>query len=289
MAKTQRVAILGTGIMGSAMARNIADAGLDVRAWNRSREKAKPLADDGVTVADSAADAVGEADAVLTMLADADAVRSVMQDGGALEAMAGDAVWVQSSTIGVAGLEEMAKLAGDRGVAFLDSPVLGTKQPAEQGELIILAAGDSELRERCEPLFDAIGQKTVIFDEVGDGTRMKLVLNSWLLALTAGLAEAIALAKALGIDPARFLEVIEGGPIGVPYAKLKGSMMIEGSYDEPAFPLRLAHKDARLVLEGADGEGVELPIVQAIERRFGAAADAGHGEDDMAAVHRAYD
>ena len=282
------VAILGTGIMGSAMARNVAGAGLDTRAWNRSREKAEPLAEDGVTVADSAADAVGEADAVITMLADADAVRSVMEEGGALGAIRQDAVWIQSSTIGIAGLEEMAKLAGNCEVTFLDAPVLGTKQPAEQGELIVLAAGDRELRERCEPIFDAIGQKTVSFDEVGDGTRMKLVLNSWLLALTAGVAEAIALSKALGLDPTKFLEVIEGGPIGAPYAKLKGSMMIEDSY-EPAFPLRLAHKDARLVLEATDEAGVELPVAEAVERRFGAAADADHADADMAAIYRAYD
>src|SRR3954465_14383110 len=137
-----RVAVLGTGIMGSAIARNLLGAGLDVTAWNRTREKAESLAADGAKIADTPAEAATGSDVVLTMLTDWDAGESAMcGPDGALRAMSGNAVWVQMSTIGVAATERAAVLAGERGVAFVDAPVSGTKEPAEKGELLVLAAG----------------------------------------------------------------------------------------------------------------------------------------------------
>jgi 3-hydroxyisobutyrate dehydrogenase len=279
------VAVLGTGIMGAPMARNLAKAGFDVRAWNRTREKAEPLADDGVRVEDSAAAAAGDADAVLTMLTDGQAVEEVMT-GGALGAMRDDALWLQASTIGVAACDRMLELARERGVAMVDCPVIGTKQPAEQGKLIVLAAGPGEARERCEPVFDAIGQKTVWFERPCAASRMKVVVNSWLLALTGGLAETIAIARALEVDPNDFLEILEGAPMGSPYAQLKGKAMIEHSY-EPAFPLRLAAKDASLVEEAAKAHGLEPEVLHAVRALYERAAQEGHGDEDMAAVHEA--
>jgi 3-hydroxyisobutyrate dehydrogenase len=279
------VAVLGTGIMGAPMARNLAKAGFDVRAWNRTREKAEPLADDGVRVEDSAAAAAGDADAVLTMLTDGQAVEEVMT-GGALGAMRDDALWLQASTIGVAACDRMLELARERGVAMVDCPVIGTKQPAEQGKLIVLAAGPGEARERCEPVFDAIGQKTVWFERPCAASRMKVVVNSWLLALTGGLAETIAIARALEVDPKDFLEILEGAPMGSPYAQLKGKAMIEHSY-EPAFPLRLAAKDASLVEEAAKAHGLEPEVLHAVRALYERAAQEGHGDEDMAAVHEA--
>jgi 3-hydroxyisobutyrate dehydrogenase len=287
MNEVKTVAVLGTGIMGGAMARNLANAGLRTRAWNRTREKAAPLADDGVEVADSAADAVDGADAVITMLANADALRDVaIGAGDALSALAPEAIWVQMSTIGLEATEELASAAAEREAAFVDAPVLGTKQPAEAGELIVLASGPDAALDACEPVFDAVGSRTVRLGEAGDGTRMKLVLNSWLLAITAGLAETFVLAERLGIDPARFLEVIKDGPIGVPYAELKGRMMIDGEFPA-AFPLYLAVKDAGVVLEAGERDGAEMPLARAIKGRFSEAEEAGHGEEDMAAVYEA--
>src|SRR5215210_1293535 len=223
--EVKTVAVLGTGIMGSAMARNLVRAGIETRAWNRTGAKAEPLADEGVEVADSAAAAVKGADAALTMLADVDAVRPVMTgEGGALAAMPDGTVWLQMSTIGLAGTEELMGAASERGVDFVDAPVLGTRQPAEEGKLIVLASGRDPVLERCEPVFDAVGARTVGLGEAGNGTRMKLVLNNWLLSLTVGLAETIALAERLGVDPSTFLEIIKDSPMGVPYAELKGRM-----------------------------------------------------------------
>jgi 3-hydroxyisobutyrate dehydrogenase len=286
VAEVKSVAVLGTGIMGGPIARNLAAAGIDTTAWNRTREKAEPLARDGVRVADTPSEAVGGANAVITMLASADAVRDVMGgDRGALGAMEEGASWIQMSTIGIAGTEEMEELAGDAGVAFVDAPVLGTKQPAEQGQLIALAAGPPDALERCAPVFDAIAAKTMTFDEPGQATRLKLVLNTWVLAVTVGTAETIALAERLGVDPRRFLEAIEGGNLDSAYAQMKGGMMIEGSFEEPSFPLRLALKDARLVLDAAGDHGERPALPDAIEKRLSKADEQGHGDEDMAAVY----
>jgi 3-hydroxyisobutyrate dehydrogenase len=275
-----RVAVLGTGIMGAPMARNLAGAGLEVRAHNRTRERAEPLAEHGVTVAGSPAEAVEGADVVVTMLSDGAAVEAVT--GGL--AFGEGSVWAQMSTVGLEATERLAARAAEAGAAFVDAPVLGTKAPAEQGKLIVLAAGRPEARERCAPVFDAVGTSTVALgDEPGAGTRMKLVLNTWLLALVGGLAESVTLAERLGVDPAAFLEIIDGGPLGPPYAKMKGTMMIERSY-EPSFPLALAAKDAGLALDAAAASGLELPALRAIRAQLETAVEQGHGDADMAAA-----
>ena len=275
-----RIAVLGTGIIGAPVARNLAGAGLEVRAHNRTRERAEPLAEHGVTVADSAQEAVDGADVVVTLLSDGDAVEAAT-DGLDLP---GDAVWAQMSTVGIEATERLAARAAEAGVAFVDAPVLGTKAPAEQGKLIVIASGPESARERCAPVFDAVGARTVVLgDEPGASTRMKLVLNTWLLALVEGLAESVALAEGLGVDPAAFLEIIDGGPLGPPYAKMKGTMMIERSY-EPSFSLGLAAKDARLALEAAADAGLDLPALRAIRAQLEAAVEQGHGEADMAAA-----
>jgi 3-hydroxyisobutyrate dehydrogenase len=275
-----RVAFLGTGIMGAPMARNVRAAGHDVSAWNRSREKAEPLAQDGITVAGSVAVAVAGADVVVTMLADADAVEAVAAE--ALGALDG-AVLAQMSTIGLDATARLALRADEAGVAFVDAPVSGTKQPAEQGQLLVLASGPEEVRERVEPVFDAVGSKTVWLGEAGAGQRLKLVLNTWLLCMTEALAEAIALAEGLGVDPRTFLETIDGAPVGAPYAQLKGPMMIDGEFP-PAFPLELAAKDAGLALEAAEAAGLRLAALAAVREQMQRACEAGHGEQDMAAT-----
>src|SRR3954453_2205925 len=262
--------------MGGAMARNIAAAGLETRAWNRTREKAEPLAEDGIAVADTPSEAVAGADTVITMLASGDAVRDVATgDGGALASMDDGAVWLQMSTIGIAATDEMAGLAREAGITFVDAPVLGTKQPAEQAKLVVLAAGPPDAVERCAPVFDAIGSRTITFEDPGQATRLKLVLNNWVLSLTVATAETIGFAERLGVDPATFLEAIEGGNLDSAYAQMKGKMMIEGSFD-PSFPLGLATKDARLVLDAVDGDGDPPELPRAVERRLSQAQELGY-------------
>jgi len=279
------VAVLGTGIMGAPIARNLAAARVEVRAWNRTREKAEALAEDGVEVAGSPGEAAEGADAVITMLADGDAVRAVAQE--ALEA-SGGAVWLQTSTVGLAETRELAQLADAANVQFVDSPLLGTKGPAEQAKLTVLASGPDEAREPSDRVFEAIGQKTLWLGQAGAGTRMKLVLNGWLLALTSALGESLALAQGLGVEPATFLEILDGAPMGSPYAQTKGRLILEDRLDEVSFPLRLAEKDARLVAEAATLEaGLEPELAPAVQALFAKAVARGHGGRDMAAVYRA--
>jgi 3-hydroxyisobutyrate dehydrogenase len=287
MADNNAIAILGTGIMGSAMARNLVLAGINVRVWNRSREKAEPLSEDGAKVAESPAEAAEGAGFVLTMLADADAVADAVEgDDGALSALPDDGVWLQMSTVGLEGQERLAGIADEHGVAYVDAPVLGTKEPAERGQLIVLASGPEEVHERCEPVFDAVGGKTLWLGLAGAGSSLKLVTNNWIVGLLGALAETISFARAVGVDPSQFLQAIEGGPLGVPYAQMKGQMMIEEEFPT-SFSAKLARKDAGLVLEAAQANGLRIPLTEAVAARFDETIDAGHGEDDMAAIYQA--
>lgn len=282
MADNVVVAVLGAGgTMGLPMARNLARAGLEVRAWNRSREKAEPLAEDGAVVASTPAEAAAGAGIIVTVLADADAVRETMN--GALTEVGGSAVWVQMSTIGESGTERCTELAGEHDVAFVDAPVLGTKQPAEQGALVILASGPRELRDRLGPLFDALGKKTMWVGDAGDGTRLKVALNSWVLTVVEGTAEMIALAEGLGLDPRLLFEALDGGTLDLPYLRMKGKAMIERNF-EPSFRLALAAKDAALMEDAAKRHGLDLPMFEAIARRLAEGAQA-HGDEDMAATY----
>jgi 3-hydroxyisobutyrate dehydrogenase len=285
MADGTKVAILGTGIMGAAMARNLLSSGMEVRAWNRSREKAEPLAKDGAKIADTPADAVRGADFLLTMLAYADVIEEAVGDG-VLDALSEEGVWLQMSTVGESGNERLARLAAELGVAYVDAPVLGTRQPAEQGQLVVLASGPEEVRERSDQVFDAVGSRTVWLGEAGGGSRLKLVVNNWIVGLLGVLAETVAFAKATGVDPAKFLETIEGGPLGLPYARIKGSMMIDEDFPT-SFSANLARKDAGLVLDAAAARDLRMGIAEAVAARFDEAIEAGHGEEDMAAVYKA--
>jgi len=269
--------------MGAPMARNLVETGFDVRVWNRSADKAEPLADDGATVSSTAREAADGADIVITMLSDVDAVASVVTaDDGPFSAGT-TAIWLQMSTVGIDGTEWLSSYAAKRGIPFVDAPVLGTKQPAEDGALTVLASGPEDLRERCQPVFDAVGRTTHWLGEAGQGTRFKLVMNSWVLALTTATAEAMALAQGFGIEPQRFLDTIDGGPLDVKYAHVKGEAMMREDFPA-SFPVDGAAKDARLIVEAAADAGVRMRIADAVAQQMRAAAEAGHGREDMAAV-----
>ena len=275
------IAALGTGVMGAPMARNLARAGHDVRAWNRSPEKAAPLREDGVDVRDDPAAAAAGAEVVLTMLADADAVLDVARQARLAEGQ----IWWQASTIGLDGTEQCAALAQEAGAVLVDAPVLGTKLPAEEGKLLILASGPDAALDACAPLFDAVGARTMRIGPAGTATRLKLAVNSWVLAVTQGTAETIAFAQALGLDPALVFEALDGGALDLPYFRMKGKMMLDDEFPA-SFALALAAKDARLVAAAAARHGADLPIAGAIAERFAQATQAGHGDEDMAATYR---
>lgn len=273
--------------MGGAMARNLLKAGFAVNVFNRTHAKAQSLVSAGARCFTSAADAVRDADIVLTMVSDGNACTELMQGAGVLAALPERAVWLQMATVGVEAIEQLAGLAAQRGTAFVDCPVLGTKQPAESGELVVLASGQPDLRTRCQTVFDAVGKKTVwVGDSAGSASRLKLVVNTWVVGLVALLGETLAVADALGIDATRFLGAIDGGPLGPPYAQLKGRAMLDHAYP-PAFPLRLALKDARLVLAALRPSGLEAHVTEAVADCYERALASGLGDQDMAAIYEA--
>jgi 3-hydroxyisobutyrate dehydrogenase len=282
MTTNPTVALLGTGTMGAGMAASIARAGLPLRVWNRSREKAEPLAGVGAVVADSPSEAVEGADLVLTMLFDADAVAATMEQARA--SLAPDAVWVQQSTVGVAGSDRLVALARDLGVAYVDAPVLGTRKPAQDGALVVLASGPDDVRERVTPVFDAIGSRTLWLGAAGEASRLKLAANAWVITVVEGIAESLALTRSLGLDPHLFLQAVSGGAMDAPYVQLKGTAMIEGDF-APSFSLDGAAKDGDLIVAAARGAGVELAVVEAARDHLARARAAGHGGLDLSATY----
>ncbi|NDZ78192.1 NAD(P)-dependent oxidoreductase [Streptomyces sp. SID10853] len=285
MADNTSVAVLGTGIMGAAMARNLCRAGLDVRVWNRTRAKAEPLADAGARVAGTPGEAVEGADVIITMLYDGAAALEAMSAAGS--SLSAGTVWLQSTTAGTEALLPLAALARQHGLVFVDAPVLGTKAPAESGQLTVLAAGPSSVRGDVAPVLDAVGARTVWVGAdgaTGAATRLKLVCNSWVLALTHGTAEALALAAGLGVDPAGFLDAVGGGSLDCGYLHLKAQAILTEDYT-PSFSVATAAKDARLIVEAGREAGVRLDVAAAGGERFRRAEALGHGGDDMAASY----
>jgi 3-hydroxyisobutyrate dehydrogenase len=274
------IAVLGTGTMGAPIARNLLRAGFTVRVWNRTPAKAQALVADGAIYAPQPAAAVNGVDVMITMLADGAAVDQVMTG---LPPLSPDIVWIQMSTIGVEWTDRLAALAARRGVTFVDAPVSGSSEPAEKGELLILASGARSVRDRVAPVFDVLGRQTLWLDRVGDGSRLKLVLNNWLAVLVEGMAESVTLGATLGLDPHLFLDVITGGPLGSAYAVTKGNAMLDEQF-QPGFPLRHAAKDATLAWGAAHDRGLALPVTAALLRRWQDAIALGHGDEDVAAA-----
>ncbi len=280
------VAVIGTGIMGSAMARNLVAAGLTTRVWDRSASATGPLADVGAVVAASARDAVQDAGVVITMLPTADVVDSVIFDGGVADALADGCVWAQMGTVGVAATLRMRdRLASRRpGVMFVDAPVSGSKGPAQQGQLLILASGPAAAGEAVRPAFDVVGRKTVWLGEAGQGSQLKLVVNAYMSILIEGVAETMELADRLGIGHEQLAEVIEGGPLDAPIAGAKFHKMDRRDF-AAEFPLEWALKDVDLAIGAARGD--TLPLLTALSGQWHAAVAAGHGRQDVSAARLA--
>ncbi|MGY1714625.1 NAD(P)-dependent oxidoreductase [Geodermatophilus sp. SYSU D01106] len=277
------VAVLGTGTMGAGMVGSLRRAGLPVRMWNRDAAKARALTDTGAEALGSPREAAEGADVVLTMLLDADAVLDVVRQA----APAAGTTWLQCSTVGVEGADRTVAAARELDLVLVDCPVLGTRRPAAEGALTMLASGPEEARGPLAPVLDALGSRTLWLGEAGQGSRLKMACNSWLFMLTAGTAQAVALTRALGLDPRRFLDAIDGGPVDSPYAHLKGGLMIDGDFP-PSFGLTGAAKDARLIRTALRDSGVDDRLTAAVLETMEAAA--GRLEDpgavDMAALVR---
>ncbi|MGX7680540.1 NAD(P)-dependent oxidoreductase [Jatrophihabitans sp. DSM 45814] len=286
LGEVRTVAVLGTGIMGAGIVTSLLRADLAVRAWNRTPAKAERLVSAGAVFCHTPREAVSGADAIITMLYDADAVIDVVTE--AADAIDDRAVWLQCATIGLAGIERVAALAADLGLKLLDAPVLGTKGPAEQGKLVLLLSGDPQLVPAVQTVLDAIGSKTVwAGDRVGQSSALKLACNAWVAAINAATAQSLALAAGLGIDPKLFLTAISGGPSDSQYAQLKAEQMLAGEFS-PSFALDGVLKDLGLITAAAEEVGVDSTVLEALLSTYRKASQAGHGDEDMAAVYTAF-
>lgn len=286
MAHLERVTVLGLGTMGRAFARNLATAGFEVTAYNRSDRP--ELHDLGFAVRSDAAEAVRGSSIVLLMLTDAAATSDVLLAPATLAALEADATVVNMGTIGVA---ESATLAAQITTArpdlvFVDAPVSGSKSPAEAGTVTILASSDADtavspehypLRERLSPVFDVIGRRTVWLGKTGAGSAMKIVVNTWLVHVMHGIAETALLAERLGISPEALTETLSGGPLDTPYASSKLRKIGAADYSTE-MALSLGAKDARLAI--AAGDGIDLPVSALIAALW---TDASQASSPLAA------
>ena len=282
--RQEPVAFLGIGAMGRGMATSALRAGIPTTVWNRNPGSAQDLTKLGAEVAQTAADAARWAAIVVTMVTDADAVISIARDDGVLAALAPGAILVQMSTIGVAGIERVAAIvAAERpDVILLDAPVSGSKDPAERGQLTIFASGPDDARQRVTPLFDALGQRTVWAGNVGTGTRLKLVANTWLAFAAEAVAASVALAHGLGLETERVVAALEGNPLMSPWQDAKLHRVAKGEFSAE-FALSLALKDVRLAQEAADGR---LGALACLADEWQQAVDHGLGHQDVTVVTR---
>ena len=264
-----RVGFLGLGQMGTGMAGNLLRAGHEVTVYNRSPEKARPLAERGARVASSVAEA-GANPVVLTMLADDAALESVVYGRrGLLESLAPGALHVSSSTVSVAISERLARDHAAAGHRYVAAPVFGRPEAAAAGKLFVVAAGDPDAIAEARPLFDAVGQRTfVVSDRPADANLVKLSGNFLLASVIESLGEAFALVGKAGLDRSQYLDLLTSTLFDVPVYRNYGRLVAERAFMPPGFAAPLGLKDVRLALEAAETLRVPMPIASLLRDRF---------------------
>ncbi len=276
-----RVGLLGAGLMGSAMARRLLDRGIAVTVWDRDADQVRNLERRGAAPATGPGEVLSDATAVITMLPNAEIVRDVVAP--LLEDWPQRTIWLQMSSVGAAEADQLTQVAQAHAVTVVDAPVSGSTHPAEHGELTVLASGPDSARTVVQPVFDALASRVLWVGETGMGSRLKLAANHWMIAIVTALAESMQLCEAMGLDQQHFIDLLDGGPLGSPYALQKLDEMHRHEY--PAgFPVRLALKDLKLVREVQTSSGTPMGVLDAVLERF-AAASPDIANQDLAAIY----
>jgi 3-hydroxyisobutyrate dehydrogenase len=276
-----RVGLLGVGLMGSAMAHRLLEQGIAVIAWDRDAEHVHDLESRGGTPAPTPADVIHGADVVITMLPTAGVILDVVAP--LVDAWPRDTIWLQMSSVGAAEADRLTQTATARGITLIDAPVSGSTQPAQDGKLTILASGPDSARAVLEPVFAALASRVLWVGPAGMGSRLKLAANHWMITMVAALAETMHLCQVMGIDQQQFIALLDGGPLGSPYAMQKLDEMRRHEY--PAgFPVRLALKDLELVGEAAEGSRAAMPLLDVALERF-TTASRDLADQDVAAIY----
>jgi 2-hydroxy-3-oxopropionate reductase len=283
----KRYGFIGLGIMGSAMANNLVEAGFNVTVWNRGSEKCDPLVAAGAKESESAAQAVAASDITFAMLSDPAVAKAVcFGAGGVLEGMATGKGYVDMSTVDPATSRLIADAVAERGGRFLEAPVSGSKKPAEDGTLVILSAGDGTLYEDALPAFEVMGKKTFYLGDVGKGAEMKLIVNMIMGGMMALFSEGLALGEKVGLSCEEILNVLDSGAITNPMFRLKGPSMAAGAFTT-AFPLKHMQKDLRLAVSLGDEHDQALFTVSSVNESFKKARALGFSNEDFSAVLKA--
>jgi len=278
------IGFIGLGQMGMPMARNLLKAGHAVTVYNRTRSRAEQLVPEGARVAGTPGEAC-RGDAVVTMLADDHALQDLMPD---LAAKLGPAtIHVSMSTISVAMSRRLAELHAQLNQGYIAAPVFGRPDAAAAQKLFVVAAGPRALVERCQPLFDAIGQKTFLVSEDPPAANViKLCGNFMIASILEILGEAVALARKSGIDAGSFLDVFTGTLFGAPVFRTYGALIAQEKYEPAGFRAALGLKDARLVLEAADDAAVPMPVANLVHDRLLTLVAQGRQDLDWSALAR---
>lgn len=282
-----KIGFVGLGIMGSAMASNLLKAGFKVTVWNRSADKYSPLVDLGATVATSPRAAAEISDVVIAMMATPAAVLSV-RDGaeGIIAGLSSGNGYVDMSTVDADTSLESHRLAHEKGALFLEAPVAGSRKPAEDATLTIMAAGDRELYDSSLPVLEKMGKKLLFLGETGKASRMKLANNLVMCGMLTALCEGISLAAGSGLDTAQLLEVLDSGAVANPMFRLKGPQIAANKEFPTAFPLKHMQKDLRLALQLAEEVGQPLFVTATINELYKKALAENHGDADFAAISK---
>ena len=284
MTHSIRVGFLGLGTMGMPMATNVLKAGCPLQVWNRTAGKAEPLRALGAKVGKSPAHVAAEVDVVITMVSQpADVEAVVLGPDGVLDGIKPGAVLIDMSTVSPATSRKLAGSMTTKQAEFLDAPVVGSKGPATDASLVVLVGGLPTTLERVRPILSALGKTIIHAGGVGAGSALKLATNLMLAHLAAGFAEGLLLVQRAGLDPKRYLEVLDAGPFRSPWYQTKGLGMMKRDFT-PHFALKHMHKDVRLMKELADDVKVVLPITRAVQQLFAQSEQAGSAELDYSAI-----
>ncbi|MFF4121711.1 NAD(P)-dependent oxidoreductase [Streptomyces sp. NPDC001714] len=278
------VAVLGLGTMGTGLATRLLDRGTQVRVWNRTPERAEPLAAAGAFVARHPAEAVAGTSAAICVVADGEALGSVLHGpDGILSKSPYPGVLVCASTVSP---EEVLQIAGDI-PSVVDVGMLGNRDHARDGELRLFVGGAEEAFNACRPLLEALGKEVVHLGALGSGMRMKLCLNVLMGIEVQALAEVTELATACGLDRQSVLRTVAGSGFASPVMAFKSRRLGSGRFEEPDFRLRLMAKDLMLATKQAAAVGLSLPLATAAAETHVRATEQGLGDQDCAAVTRA--
>ncbi|XP_047321865.1 glyoxylate/succinic semialdehyde reductase 1 [Impatiens glandulifera] len=281
----EEVGFLGLGIMGKAMAINLLRHGFKVTVWNRTLSKCNELVELGASIAETPAAVVKKCNSTFAMLSDPAAALSVVfGKDGVLEEICKGKSYIDMSTVDAETSSRISEGIASKGGHFLEAPVSGSKKPAEDGQLVILAAGDKGLYEEALPAFDVMGKKSFFLGQVGNGAKMKLVVNMIMGSMMNAFSEGLSLADKSGLNPQTLLDVLDLGAIANPMFKMKGPSMIESNYP-PAFPLKHQQKDMRLALALGDENALSMPVAAAANEAFKKGRSMGLGDADFSAVH----